>query len=93
MMKVATDWVLGIRPQYHGLLVDPCIPKDWTDFRVTRRFRNAVYEIHVDNPDHVSKGIKDVNVDGKRMKTSLLNIFSDRKKHFVNITMGKQVAK
>lgn len=60
MMKVATNWILGIRPQYHGLLVDPCIPKGWANFTVIRRFRNAIYEIRVDNPDYVSKRIKDV---------------------------------
>jgi cellobiose phosphorylase len=88
MMKVATNWILGIRPQYHGLLVDPCIPKDWTKFTVIRHFRNAIYEIKVENPDHVSKGIKGVTVDGKKLKTSLLPSFADGKKHTVKITMG-----
>jgi len=55
---------------------------------VTRHFRNAIYEIKVENPDHVSKGIKDVTVDGKKLKTSLLPSFADGKKHTVKITMG-----
>jgi cellobiose phosphorylase len=88
MMKVTTNWILGIRPQYHGLLVDSCIPKDWDRFKVIRIFRNAIYEIRVENPDHVSKGIKEVTVDGKKMKTSLLPSFADGKKHIVLITMG-----
>ena len=88
MMKVATNWILGIRPQYHGLLVDPCIPKDWTKFTVVRHFRDAIYDIRVENPDHVSKGIKDVTVDGKKLETSLLPSFADGKKHVVMITMG-----
>ncbi|MGA3192203.1 MAG: glycosyl transferase [Candidatus Bathyarchaeia archaeon] len=88
MFKVATNWILGIRPQYHGLLVDPCIPTDWFNFKVIRRFRNAVYEIRVENPHHVSNGIKDVTVDGKKLKTSLLPSFADGKKHTVKITMG-----
>jgi cellobiose phosphorylase len=88
MMKVATNWILGIRPQYHGLLVYPCIPTSWDNFMVTRHFRNAIYEIKVENPDHVSKGIKDVTVDGKKLKTSLLPSFADGKKHTVKITMG-----
>jgi cellobiose phosphorylase len=88
MMKVATNWILGIRPQYHGLLVDPCIPTGWDNFTVIRHFRNAVYEIKVENPNHVSKGIKDVTVDGKKLKTSLLPSFADGKKHTVKITMG-----
>jgi cellobiose phosphorylase len=88
MMKVATNWILGMRPQYHGILVDPCIPKDWANFMVTRHFRNAIYEIKVENPDHMSKGIKDVTVDDKKLKTSLLPSFADGKKHIVRIIMG-----
>jgi cellobiose phosphorylase len=88
MMKIATNWILGIRPQYHGILVDPCIPKGWADFRVIRHFRNAIYEIKVENPNHVSKGIKSVTVDGKKLKTSLLPSFADGKKHIAGIAMG-----
>jgi cellobiose phosphorylase len=88
MMKVATNWILGIRPQYNGLLVDPCIPKSWAKFKVIRRFRNATYEIEVENPDHVSKGIKSATVDGKKMRTSLFPSFTDGKKHTVLTIMG-----
>jgi len=89
MLKVATNWILGIRPQYNGLLVDPCIPKGWTKFTVIRHFRNAIYKIRVENPDNVSKGIKDVIVDGQKLKSSLLPPFADGKKHIVKITMGQ----
>jgi cellobiose phosphorylase len=88
MFKVTTNWILGIRPQYDGLLVDPCIPKIWAKFTVIRHFRNAIYEIRVRNPDHVSKGIKDVTVDGRKSKTSLIPSFTDGKRHTVLITMG-----
>lgn len=88
MFRVATNWIMGVRPQYRGLLVDPCIPKDWTKFEIARRFRNSVYEIRVRNPRHVSRGLKDVTVDGKRLKTSLIPAFTDGKRHRVLITMG-----
>ncbi|MEM2972144.1 MAG: glycosyl transferase [Candidatus Bathyarchaeia archaeon] len=88
MMKVATNWILGIRPQYHGLLVDPCIPKTWTKFTVTRRFRNTTYEIRVENPSQTSKGIREVTVNGKKIKDNLIPSFADGKKHTVLVTMG-----
>jgi cellobiose phosphorylase len=88
MFKVATNFILGIRPQYHGLLVDPCIPTNWAKFTATRHFRNAIYEIRVENPHHVSNGIKDVTIDGKKLKTSLLPPFPDGNKHTVKIAMG-----
>ena len=60
----ATRYMLGIRPEFHSLTVDPCIPADWDGFTVTRRWRGAEYRIRVSNPDHVEKGIRSLKVDG-----------------------------
>jgi len=56
---------LGIKPDFKGLQVDPCIPRDWKGFTVTRRFRGTVYNIEVKNPNGVCKGVKKVTVNGK----------------------------
>jgi cellobiose phosphorylase len=88
MFKVATNWILGIRPQYHGLLVDPCVPKKWDKFLVARHFRNEIYKIRVENPSHVSKGVREITVDGKKSKTNLLPVFADGKQHAVKVMMG-----
>src|SRR5690554_7516819 len=50
-------YILGIQPQYEGLLIDPCIPAAWKGFEVVRKFRGAVYDIKVRNPKGVSKGV------------------------------------
>jgi cellobiose phosphorylase len=55
-----TQYILGIRSEYDGLLIDLCIPSDWDTFTVQRKFRNAHYKITVQNPEHVSKGIKEI---------------------------------
>ena len=60
-----TQFILGIRPDYDSLVVDPCIPKTMKGFRVTRRFRGATYEIEVRNPRGVESGVADVVVDGR----------------------------
>jgi N,N'-diacetylchitobiose phosphorylase len=60
-----TKWILGIRPGYDALVIDPCIPKDWDGFTVTRRWRGATYRIAVKNPDHASNGVKALVLDGK----------------------------
>ncbi len=62
-----TQFILGIQPQYHGLKVDPCIPKLWNGFEVNRKFRKALYIIRVSNPHHISKGIKKLVVNGKEV--------------------------
>jgi len=86
--RVATHWILGIRPQEDGLLVDPSIPAEWPGYRITRRFRNAVYEIDVRNPDGVSRGVRSATVDGQPLDGNLLPAFGDGKTHQVEIIMG-----
>ncbi len=83
-----SQFILGIKPDYNGLVVDPCIPKDWDGYSVTRSFRGAVYEINITNPDHVSKGIKKLTVDGKECSGNVLPIFGDGKVHKVEAVMG-----
>lgn len=83
-----TDWILGIRPDYKGLLVDPCIPKDWEDIIIKRLFRGSHYTISISNPNHKSKGIKEVTIDDVPSKTNLIPAFMDNKNHFINIKMG-----
>ena len=65
----ATRYMLGIRPGFDGLTVDPCIPGDWDGFSVKRVWRGAEYDIQVTNPAHVEKGVRRILVDGKEMST------------------------
>lgn len=71
-----SQYILGIRPDYDGLVVDPCIPKSWDGFRVTRKFRGATYEISVENPDHVSRGVQRLEVDGKPVEGNQIPVFN-----------------
>ncbi len=83
----ATQWIFGIRAQFDGLLIDPCIPKKWNGFTVQRKFRNATYNINVKNPKHVSKGVKEILVDEK-ICGNVLPLFEDGKIHEVTVIMG-----
>jgi cellobiose phosphorylase len=86
--RVATHWILGIRPQEDGLLVDPSIPSHWQGYKVTRKFRNALYKINVKNPQKVNKGVKSLTVDGKTIEGKLIPAFNDGQEHIVEIIMG-----
>jgi cellobiose phosphorylase len=86
--RVATHWILGIRPQEDGLLVDPSIPSAWPGFKVTRKFRNATYQIEVKNPTHINKGIASVNVDDREQESNLIPVFDDGKVHSIEIILG-----
>ena len=86
----ASQWILGVRADYDGLRVDPCIPKSWGTFSVRRVFRGAAYMITVKNPNHVSKGVKSMKVDGRAYApgANLLPAFTDKKEHQVEVTLG-----
>jgi N,N'-diacetylchitobiose phosphorylase len=64
----ATRFMLGIRPDFDSLVVDPCIPAEWPSFTVRRVWRNTVYNITVENPEKVSKGVKECKLNGKTIK-------------------------
>ena len=61
----ATKYILGVRPTWEGLVVDPCIPAEWPGFEMTRQWRGATYRIAVRNPDGVMAGVKEVKVNGQ----------------------------
>ncbi len=61
-------YILGIQPEYDGLVINPCIPNEWDGFKATKIFRGIHFEIEVKNPDHVSKGVKEIIVDGNSIK-------------------------
>lgn len=61
----ATRYILGLRPDFDGLTVDPCIPSSWESFELRREWRGAMYDISVHNPEHVEKGVKEMICNGK----------------------------
>ncbi len=88
MHRAATHWLLGIYPEEEGLRLDPCIPAEWDGFRVRRPFRNAVYEINVHNPNHVSRGVRSIRVDGTALSGNCIPAFRDGLTHVVEAIMG-----
>ena len=85
---VISNYILGIKPDWQGLKIDPCVPHDWDGYKVSRRFRGATYNIAINNPEHVCKGVKAVVVDGKAIEGNVLPVFADGKNHEVVVTLG-----
>ena len=65
-------YILGIQPDYSGLIVDPCIPSDWPEYVIERDFRGVRYAIHVMNPDHLEKGNVKLVVDGQAIQGNVI---------------------
>ena len=83
-----TQSILGMQPTLEGLRIDPCVPADWREFRLHRRFRGAEYDIHVVNPHGVQKGIAAVTVDGTPIVGNVLPILPKGSRAAVEVTMG-----
>ncbi|MDZ7293840.1 MAG: glycosyl transferase family 36 [candidate division KSB1 bacterium] len=73
MLRDVLDYILGVRPTYQGLLIDPCVPAGWASFRVHRRFRGHLLDVEVLNPDHVNSGVLEVEVAGKPLSGNLID--------------------
>ena len=81
-----TQYILGIKPAYNGLQIDPCICSEWKEYTVTRRFRGSEYEITIKNPDGVCKGIREMLLDGQPVEGNIVPHTSGR--HVVTVTLG-----
>lgn len=82
------NYILGVRPDYNGLVIDPCIPAKWKSFSVKRIFRGVTYNINVANPKHINKGVKSLTVDGMKLEGNVIPVFKDKKPHKVEVVMG-----
>ncbi len=83
----ATRYILGVRPGFEELEIDPCVPGDWDHFSVTRQWRGVTYEIEVVNPQGVMKGVKELYLDGE--KTERIPLMKSGTMHRVRVVMGK----
>ena len=83
-----SQYILGIYPTHKGLSVNPCVPKDFGDFQITRKFREGTYDIKVVNPDNVEKGVKSITVDGKPVDGCVIPYVKGKETYDVVVTMG-----
>ena len=83
-----TQFMLGIHPEYDGLLIDPCIPNDWKGFKATRKFRGVTYNIEILNPYGKSRGISEVLIDGKPYSSNLIPVYASGTEHKVKVVIG-----
>lgn len=79
--------ILGIQPDYDCLIVNPCIPKEWDGFKIQRKFRETTFNIVVSNPSHVSKGVKEILVDGEKMEGNKIPVQQNQNCE-VKVVMG-----
>lgn len=83
-----SQYILGVAPTHTGLSINPCVPRDFGDFEITRRFREGIYHIQVMNPEYVEKGIKSITVDGVPVEGCVIPYVAGKEAYKVVVTMG-----
>ncbi len=83
-----SQYILGVKPEYDGLMIDPAIPAGWDGYELTRQFRGDVFRVKVMNRAHVCKGVAKMMVDGSEVAGNVIPVFGDGKEHRVEVTLG-----
>ena len=91
MYRAALEWLLGFRVQGSNLVLAPCIPHGWPGFEIAFRYKSSRYEIVVDNPLGVCRGILAAKLDGKMLpadQRSIIPLVDDGKTHQLAVVLG-----
>jgi cyclic beta-1,2-glucan synthetase len=90
MYRVAMEGILGFSQQGTHLKIDPCIPRSWPGFEIAFRYRSSRYDIAVENPNGVSKGVVTIELDGDALSTegACVPLVDDGAVHRVRIVLG-----
>jgi cellobiose phosphorylase len=86
--RVWLEEILGFQRRGDTLTINPVIPKDWPSFRLRYRFQNTVYRILVENPDHCSRGVTLVELDGIAVADKIVTLRDDALPHEVRVVLG-----
>ncbi len=88
MYRLGIEAILGLRRRGDALQFEPCIPKAWPSYRIDYRFGRSLYSIEVHNPDGVSRGVREVMLDGGIRRGWPIPLVDDAATHAVRIRMG-----
>ena len=85
MWLTVSQYLLGIKPTYDGIMIDPCLSSDIKEYSVKRILRGVEFDITVKNPDGKQRGVKSIIVDGKPIEGNIVKATSG--KHVVEVVM------
>ena len=89
MLRAGLESILGLRVRGDRLLIDPCIPRHWPGFKISFKYGSSRYEIRVENPERVTRGLKSVVVDGVMLQDAMpILLADDGMQHSALITLG-----
>jgi len=92
MYRAGIEWILGFRVRGTRLYLDPCIPRAWRGFDIAFRYHSARYEINVENPQGVARGVSSIELDGASLAGGRMDIqlADDGATHHVRVVLGSE---
>jgi len=90
MYQAGIESILGFRLRGTTLLLEPCIPRAWPGYEIDFRYRSARYEIVVENPLGVSRGVASAELDGRTLtdRSAAIPLVDDGATHRVRVVLG-----
>jgi len=90
MYRAGLEWILGFQLRDKVLVIDPCIPRSWKGYELTYKQNSTTYEIKVENPNNVNRGVKTIHLDNQQLAASKARIplTDDGGTHQVRIVLG-----
>jgi cyclic beta-1,2-glucan synthetase len=89
LYRAGIEWILGFRMRGMYVSIDPCIPRNWPRYSVKFRYHSSVYNIQVENPSSVTRGVALTEVDGKIYPgSSNIPLQDDGATHVIRVVMG-----
>ncbi len=84
----ATQYILGIRPDYKGLIIDPCVPSGWNTFKITRRFRGKNLKITFENKKGIQKGVTGISLNECKIEGNTIPVELMKDENEVVVELG-----
>ncbi len=88
LYRAGLEYILGFKKNGTALVIDPCIPSTWKEYKMSYTYNQGTYEITINNPEGVNKGVKKISVDGKISACNRIELVDDQRTHVVEVFMG-----
>jgi cyclic beta-1,2-glucan synthetase len=87
--RVGLEAILGFHRVGNTLRPEPCIPPEWREYEINYRHHSAIYQIHVENPHGVERGVQSITLDGQAVESGVIDLVDDGRRHKVRVILGK----
>ena len=87
MFRAITQYMMGFNPSYNSFTLTPCVPSEWKNVSLSRKFRGDTYKITIENPNGKQSGCSSITVDGAKIEGNEIALIGDGKVHEINIVM------